>query len=251
MLTFVVVERRKTAKQPNMKNEPKPTSNTKCLARRLCQLSLWPKCPYWVARLGVLGLLIGLIAGCETNYQVVNPSSPEFTQFSPIPTQTNLLHEADVISIDFRYSTNFNTVQKIGMDGFVHLASAGEVMAAGKTVLQLQNELTALYKTEAKDDPITVKIIGVAAAIYVTGAVTHPGKIVMDRPMTIVEAIAEAGGVDPYRAKLSKVSVIRVDDGRQKIYWLNLNRALAGEDSDVFYLKPFDVVHIPTKTFNF
>jgi protein involved in polysaccharide export with SLBB domain len=196
-------------------------------------------------------LLIVSVASCKTSYDVVNPSTSAFTPFSPIPAQTNLLHEGDVISIEFRYSTNFNTVQKIGMDGFVNLPSAGVVMAAGKTVLQLQNELISLYKTEAKDDPITVKMVAVASAVYVTGAVSHPGKIVLDRPMTVVEAIAEAGGVDPYRAKLSKVSVIRVNDGRQKVYWLNLNRALAGEDPDIFYLKPFDVVRVPVKTFNF
>jgi len=234
-----------------MNIEPKPTANMQSPARRLHQPSRELKRCCWVAQFVLLAVLIGFIAGCAENFEAVNSPSPAFIPFNAAGTQTNLLHEADVISIDFRYSTNFNPVQKIGMDGFVNLPSAGEVMAAGKTVLQLQDELRELYKGEAKGDPITVKIVAPAAAIYVTGAVSHPGKIVMDRPMTVVEAIAEAGGVDPYRAKLSKVSVIRVNDGRQKVYWLNLNRALAGEDPDVFYLKPFDVVRVPTKTFNF
>jgi protein involved in polysaccharide export with SLBB domain len=73
----------------------------------------------------------------------------------------------------------------------------------------------------------------------------------MERRMTVLDAIAEAGGFDPYRAKLSNVTVLRVDGDRQRIYRLNLNRILAGEDETLFYLKPFDVVHVPTKTFNF
>jgi polysaccharide export outer membrane protein len=237
-----------------MSIKSKLTSNPNRLGRRFRECFRVLKCGGWAARLGwlvLLGSLTGFFAGCETNYEIANPSSPVFTQFNPSSAQTNLLHEADVISVEFRYSTNFNTVQKIGMDGLVNLPSAGEVTAAGKTVLEFQNELIARYKAEAKDDPITVKMMAVAAAIYVTGAVSHPGKIIMDRPMTVVEAIAEAGGADPYRAKLSKVAVIRVNDGRQKIYWLNLNRAFAGEDPDVFYLKPFDVIQVPTKTFNF
>jgi len=234
-----------------MNIESKPASNVPSPARRLHQPGRELKPRHWIALFGLLAMLGGFIAGCAENYEAVNSPGPTFIPFNPVGAQTNLLHEADVISIDFRYSTNFNPVQKIGMDGFVNLPTAGEVMAAGKTVVQLQDELRELYKTEAKGDPITVKIIAAASAIYVTGAVSHPGKIVMDRPMTVVEAIAEAGGVDQYRAKLSKVSVLRVDDGRQKVYWLNLSRALAGEDPDVFYLKPFDVVRVPTKTFNF
>ena len=203
------------------------------------------------AGIALLALLVCFLTGCETNSRVVNPSSPGYASVDLFPLSTNLLHEADIISVDFRYSTNFNTVQKIGPDGLVNLQSVGQVMAAGKTVTQFQDELVKLYKDQAKDDPITVKVVAAAATVYVTGAVNHPGKIVMDRPMTVVEAIAEAGGADPYRAKLSKVSVMRVEDRAQKIYWLNLNRILEGEDRDLFYLKPFDVVRVPAKTFNF
>ena len=51
--------------------------------------------------------------------------------------------------------------------------------------------------------------------------------------------------------ELFHVSVLRVDGDSQRIYWLNLNRVMSGEDPNPFYLKPFDVVRVPTKTFNF
>lgn len=133
----------------------------------------------------------------------------------------------------------------------VNLEGVGQVKAAGKTVLELQNELTRLYKSEVKDDPITVRIIAPGAAVYVTGAVNRPGKILMDRPMTVIDAIAEAGGFDQYRARLSKVSILRVDGNVQRTYWLDVKRVLNGEDPNPFFLKPFDVIHVPTKTFNF
>jgi polysaccharide export outer membrane protein len=196
-------------------------------------------------------ILIGfLITGCETN-PYPQTSAPLFTHFNLFPAYTNVLHEADVIDISFRYSTNFNTIQKVGLDGMVNLVGAGQVKASGKTVAQLQNELTELYKTQVKDDPITLKIIGAAVAVYVTGAVNHPGKIPMERPLTVMDAISEAGGVDPYHARLSKVSVLRVVGDTQTIFWLNLNDVLDGSDPNPFYLKPFDVVNVPMKTFNF
>jgi len=61
----------------------------------------------------------------------------------------------------------------------------------------------------------------------------------------------EAGGYDPYRADLSHVLVLRVENGRQKSYRVNLRRILQGRDDAPFYLKPFDVIQVTTKTFNF
>lgn len=189
------------------------------------------------------------VVGCETNPE---PHRTAFTHFDFLYTaRTNVLDQGDVISLTFRYSTNFNTTQKIGLDGMVNLQGVGQVKAEGKTVEQLQQELSALYKAEVKDDPITIRIVSPAASIYVTGAVTRPGKIPMERRMTVVDAIAEAGGPDPYRAKLSKVSVLRVDGDTQRVYWLNLDRVLDGEDQNPFFLEPFDIVRVPSKTFNF
>lgn len=193
-------------------------------------------------------LLVLFISGCETDSE---PPAPRFAQIKVFPAYTNVLDQADLISITFRYTTNFNTVQKIGLDGMVNLEGVGQVKAEGKTIDQLQDELTSLYKSQVKDDPITVKIVSAAASVYVTGAVNRPGKIVMDRRMTVMDAIAEAGGFDQYRARLSRVSVLRVEGDTQKVYWVNLNRVLDGEDYTPFYLKPFDVVNVPTRTFNF
>jgi polysaccharide export outer membrane protein len=203
----------------------------------------------FLAAISALGIVfIFLVAGCQTT---VEPYSPKYGHVDLFPAYTNVLDQADTISITFRYSTNFNTIQKIGLDGMVNLEGVGELKVEGKTVAGLQNELTRLYQSQVKDDPVTVKIVAPAAAIYVTGAVNRPGKIPMDRRMTVVDAIAEAGGFDQYRAKLSKVSVLRVEGDTQRIYWLNVNRILAGEEETPFYLKPFDIVRVPTKTFNF
>ncbi len=164
---------------------------------------------------------------------------------------TNQLQEGDIVSINFQYSTNFNTVQKITLDGVLNLDTVGPVKAAGKTVAELQTELAKLYEPQVKGDMVTVKIIASGNSIYISGAVIRPGKISMDRPMTALEAIMEAGGFDLSRAKLSQVIVVRLEEGKQKTFRLNLKQALNGADETPFYLKPFDIVHVPTKTFNF
>ena len=169
----------------------------------------------------------------------------------PADYATNLLQEGDVVSIGFDVYTNFNTLQKISLDGLLNLESVAPVKAAGKTVLELQTVLTNLYRPKIKDDVITVKLVSSANSVYISGAVVRPGKIPLERPMTALEAIMEAGGYDPNRAKLSEVTVLRVEAGRQKAYHLNLRQVIQGQDEEPFYLKPFDIVHVPTKTFNY
>jgi polysaccharide export outer membrane protein len=206
---------------------------------------------------GCLGLAVAFLmlltfAGCQStppagsaNYVPV-VSDPGTADYS-----TNLLHEGDVISITFQYATNFNAVQKITLDGLLNLESAGTVKAAGKTPLELQAELAKIYKPQTQEDSVTVKLISAVASVYVSGAVFRPGKVVMERPMTALEAVMEAGGFDPTRAKLSQASVLRIENGRQKAYHINLQKVLDGGEETPFYLRPFDIVHVPSKTFNF
>jgi polysaccharide export outer membrane protein len=203
---------------------------------------------------------IFLIAGCQSpaafpdpNLMVDGPATPAPAQLDARAANyaTNQLQEGDIVSINFQYSTNFNTIQKITLDGVLNLDTVGQVKAAGKTVAELQTELTKLYQPQVKGDVVTVKVISSGNSIYVSGAVIRPGKISMDRPMTALEAIMEAGGFDLSRAKLSQVIVVRLEDGKQKTFRLNLKQALNGADETPFYLKPFDIVHVPTKTFNF
>ncbi len=185
------------------------------------------------------------LAGCQSGPSSTGRVDPGAAAYS-----TNILLEGDVVNITFAYSTNFNTVQKIALDGTLNLQGVGQVKAAAKSKLELESELADLYKNLAKDDPITIKITEAASAVYVSGAVTRPGKIPMDRPLTVLQAIMEAGGYDTYRADLSDVRVLRVENGHQKSYRINLKRVLRGDDETPFYLKPFDVVQVATKTFN-
>jgi polysaccharide biosynthesis/export protein len=175
-----------------------------------------------------------------------SPANPETTNES-----TNLLHEGDVVGITFQYSTNFNTIQKIALDGMLNLDMVGTVKASGMTLIDLQQELTTMYKPLVKDDVVTVKLITSSSGIYVSGAVLRPGIVEMDRPLTVIEAVMAAGGFDTSRAKLSAVSVLRIENGQQQTYHVNLKRVLDGKEKSPFYLKPFDIIYVPAKTFNY
>jgi polysaccharide biosynthesis/export protein len=203
---------------------------------------------WWVLSAFLLGAPMLLVAGCQSSASLTDPGLHDVQAAG---YATNLLQEGDVVNISFEVYTNFNSLQKISLDGMLYLESVAPVKAAGSTVPELQMVLTNLYKPKIKDDVITVKLVSSASSVYISGAVVRPGKIPLERPMTALEAIMEAGGYDPNRAKLSEVTVLRVEAGRQKAYHLDLKQVIQGHDEEPFYLKPFDIVHVPIKTFNY
>lgn len=164
---------------------------------------------------------------------------------------TNDLHEGDVVKISFQYSTNFDAVEKVALDGTLNLNMVGRVVAAGRTLTELQQDLTKDYQPFAKGDIITVDVVSSGAIVYVSGAVLRPGTLELDHPMTALEAVMASGGFDNTRAKLSNVTVLRIVNGSQEAYHINLNRILAGRDNTPFYLQPYDIIYVPAKIFNY
>jgi polysaccharide export outer membrane protein len=198
---------------------------------------------------GLVGCL-WCLAGCQT------PSYPPNSTLNvidaAIPPVSATLREGDVIQITFATSTNLSTTQRIPLDGQLSLQFVGKVKATGLTPVELEDNLKKLYQSQLRGaEVITVSMISNAAAVYVAGAVLRPGKIPLDRPFTVLDAIMEAGGVDNTRAKLAGVTVLRVENGQRIARRVNLKRELEGKDPVLFYLKPYDIVYVPEKLLNF
>ena len=77
----------------------------------------------------------------------------------------------------------------------------------------------------------------------------HPGKLMAERPISVLEAVMEAGGFDNAKANMRRVVVLRNEEGQLKHYTLNLKRVLDGKSKQLFYLRPSDIVYVPEKVF--
>jgi len=153
------------------------------------------------------------------------------------------LAPGDEISVSFSGAPELNTKQKIQPNGKVSLPTVGDVSAAGRTINSFQASLTSLYQPHLQDPTVVVSLESAAAGVYLSGEVLKPGKIPLDRPMTALEAVMEAGGFTKL-ANPKQVIVVRNQKGKQQRYVLNLNDALTGMDSSPFYVRPFDVIYV-------
>jgi protein involved in polysaccharide export with SLBB domain len=190
-----------------------------------------------LAHFGLVGFFSLLLIGCQSS----KPKAP-----LPLAQAPSALTVGDVVKITFPAAPELNQTQKIGTDGTLSLPLVGEVHAAGKTPIALQGELSNLYKPQLQDSETVVTVESRAVPVVVSGAVQKPGKIVFERPATVLEAIMEAGGFTP-EADLKKVTVIRIVKGQHQTQLFDLRPILRGNPTRATYVSGGDVIYVPEK----
>jgi polysaccharide export outer membrane protein len=197
----------------------------------------------WEILFGLVTSLILLCTGCQ-NY------SGETLPESAAGEHPGLLAAGDTIRISFTTAPELNQSEKIESDGRVSLPLVGEIHASGKSTSQLQEELTNLYKSQLQNSEVTVTLESVTIPVVVSGEVQKPGKVIFERPATVLEAIMEAGGFTAYGDPKS-ISVIRQVNGIQHTQIIDLSKVLRGVPSRVMYVSAGDVIYVRPRFISF
>jgi polysaccharide export outer membrane protein len=185
-------------------------------------------------------LLVLSLPGCQSTAPVA-PTDPR-------PYITAVLREGDSVKIAFPGAQNLDTTQQVRRDGKITLPLGGEIVAAGKTPADIEKEILVLHGDQLAVKQVVVTVTSSAYPVYVSGAVLRPGKVLADRPMTVLEAIMEAGGFDMAKANLKKVTVLREFEGQTVSYRIDMRDVMIGKPgTKPFYLKPSDKIHVPQK----
>jgi polysaccharide export outer membrane protein len=189
----------------------------------------------------MLSLLV--FAGCQTYTGETLPESAS-------GQHPGLLAAGDTIKVSFTTAPELNQSEKIESNGTVSLPLIGQVYALGKTTAQLQQELTNLYKSQLQNSEVVVTLENVAIPVVVSGEVQKPGKIVFERPATVLEAIMEAGGFTAY-GDPKKIAVIRQLNGVQHTQIVDLSEVLHGKPGRVMYVSAGDVIYVRPRFVSF
>ena len=131
-------------------------------------------------------------------------------------------------------------------DGKIDVPLLKEVVVAGLTPAQAEQIITKRLESFIHGPDVTVIVKDVRSKkIYLIGAVKHEGTINLQYPMTILQALSEAGGVTDY-AKRKKIYVLRTENGKQYRLPFNYDAALRGEQVELnIWVKPGDTIVVP------
>ena len=178
--------------------------------------------------------------GCQTEW----PPLP----YPPGPHTAVRLSPGDTIKIAFAENADLDQTQKIRRDGKVSLPLIGEVQAAGKRVMDFQNQLIGRYDEHLDNPEVLVTLENSPATVIISGFAGKPGKIEFDRPTTVYQAIMEAGGVSDY-GSLSNIHLTRIINGVQRTESLNLKPSIRGQPIQPEYVQDGDVIYIGRSLF--
>lgn len=124
------------------------------------------------------------------------------------------------------------------------------ILVAGKTVEEVATEIQKKLDEFIIDPKVTVTLDKAMATRYsVMGNVAQPGVRVMDRKVSVYEAVLDAGGVTKEGNKKKVALVSYNKDGRLSRRVVNLADMEAGK-ADMIYLSPGDQVFVTGKGFS-
>lgn len=183
----------------------------------------------------VLGLL-AVTAACASTH----PSE----RAAPRPESEYRIGREDVLEVVVWREPDLTRVVPVRPDGKISLPLAGEVDAAGKTPGELQVELTRSLKPYIKDTQVAVLVREVnGPRIYVLGEVTRPGGFALRGPLSVVQAVALAGG----RTEFARDEVVWLRQGKEgqtERVSLSFDEMVKGEAAGALWLRAGDVLYV-------
>jgi polysaccharide export outer membrane protein len=170
------------------------------------------------------------------------------------------IRAGDTLQIEVLEDATLNRSAIVLPDGQISLPVAGTVRVAGRSIADVQAELSSRLAPGFASPPtvfvslssLAERPTGAATArtvgIYVLGAANSPGKVEVTPGTTLLQAIAQAGGVSPFAAK-KRIQLRRVDKaGNEKIYKLDLDAIERGVSAGgTTRLVAGDVIVIPQR----
>jgi polysaccharide export outer membrane protein len=173
----------------------------------------------------VIPLLL-LLCGCASHVG----------RLPPLPSGDGapyLLGAGDTLQVVVYDQPDLSGTFRISGSGMIAMPLVGTVAAHGLTVDQFQQRLVERLQASALKSPDVTLSVSEYRPFFILGEVRNPGSYAYVPNMTVLTAVAIAGGFT-YRASEREISVTRVTDGKP----------LEGQASRDSRVLPGDVVYV-------
>jgi polysaccharide export outer membrane protein len=131
-------------------------------------------------------------------------------------------------------------------DGSITFPLVGRIEVAGLSTPEVERRITTKLKEYIPEPVVTVVIAGIEGnRAYVMGKVNSPGSLIINGPLTVLQAISIMGGFDKF-ADEGGIKVIRAKGDRQEVFAVHYKDIISGRDmSSNIQLKAGDTIVVP------
>jgi polysaccharide export outer membrane protein len=183
---------------------------------------------------------------CRAQDKVVadQPVRPDTT--SSTPADSYVVGDSDVIDV-LVWNQPSHTMKDLLVrpDGMISMQLLGDIKASGKTLQQLADEITIKLKKYIQEPNVTVVLSqNNSKKVYLIGEVGRTGPVQLTAGMTLLQAIASAGGITQF-ANAKKIYILRNISGQTQKIPVQYKKALRGDGSLNLILNQGDTIVVP------
>jgi polysaccharide biosynthesis/export protein len=160
---------------------------------------------------------------------------------------TYVIGDDDVLEVNVWKEQDLCRTIPVRSDGKISLPLVGEIQAAGRTPVQLEEEITTRLRNFITEPAVTVMVQKINSLKFnVMGQVVKPGAYPLTTTTTIVDALATAGGFRDFAKKKSVYVLHANPDGTETRISFNYSAFVKGKNPrQNIRLQPGDTVVVP------
>lgn len=166
-----------------------------------------------------------------------------------IPANDNnyTIQAGDVLQITVWKEADMDKETLVLPDGTVSFPLIGSFKAEGLTPAQVQSTVRGKLQSYIPDASVTVVVkAALGHSVSVLGQVAKPGEIVMTHPLTVLQALSQAGGLTAFASE-GRIKVLRNVAGKQEAIEVPYDDIAEGQNLDKnIMLLPGDTIIVPT-----
>lgn len=200
----------------------------------------------------VIFVLTVIISGCSS--QKITETKLVTNENKKLLVEQYFIGVDDVVTVNVWKNPDLSITVPVRPDGRISVPLVGEVVAGGRTPVEVSDDIRKKLSRFIKDPKVAVILEQLnshefLSRIRVTGAVNNQLSMSYRQGMTVLDAILEAGGVNEFAAA-NNTKLFRRIGGDVKAINIQLDDILSdGEMESNYSLQPGDILSVPERVF--